>query len=96
MSQKSTDQLGSLKDGHQKELAKVQQELEALRASLEAKTKEVNEKNTTLLQVGMCLLTWVFEGVVMHCLRILVILACNVSLSNLFILSHTSVIAAAC
>ncbi|CAH3109789.1 unnamed protein product [Pocillopora meandrina] len=51
MSQKSTDQLGSLKEEHQKELSKMQQEVELLKASVEAKTKEVNEKNATLLQV---------------------------------------------
>ena len=54
MSQKSTDQLGSLKEEHQKELSKMQQEVESLKASVEAKTKEVNEKNATLLQVRIC------------------------------------------
>lgn len=54
MSQKSTDQLGSMKEEHQKELAKMQQEVESLKASVEAKTKEVNDKNTTLLQVRFC------------------------------------------
>lgn len=51
MSQKSTEQVGSLKEEHQKELAKIQEEVGALKTSLEAKTKEVNDKNTTLLQV---------------------------------------------
>lgn len=51
MSQKSTDQVGSLKEEHQKEVSKLQQEVESLRVSVEAKTKEVNDKNTTLLQV---------------------------------------------
>ena len=50
MSQKSSDQVGSLKEEHQKELAKVKEEVDTLKASLEAKTKEVNDKNTTLLQ----------------------------------------------
>ena len=54
MSQKSTDQLGSMKEEHQKELTKMQQEVESLKASVEAKTKEVNDKNTTLLQVWFC------------------------------------------
>ena len=54
MSQKSTDQLGSLKEEYQKELSKMQQEVESLKASVEAKTKEVNEKNATLLQVRIC------------------------------------------
>ena len=54
MSQKSADQLGSLKEEHQKELSKIQQEVESLKASVEAKTKEVNEKNATLLQVRIC------------------------------------------
>ena len=54
MSQKSNDQLGSLKEEHQKELSKIQQEVESLKASVEAKTKEVNEKNATLLQVRIC------------------------------------------
>jgi len=53
MSQKSSDQVGSLKEEHQKELAKIKEEVDALTASLEAKTKEVNDKNTTLLQVRL-------------------------------------------
>jgi len=53
MSQKSSDQVGSLKGEHQKELAKIKEEVDALTASLEAKTKEVNDKNTTLLQVRL-------------------------------------------
>lgn len=53
MSQRSTDQVGSLKEEHQKELAKIQEELQALKTSLEAKTKEVNDKNSTLLQVNL-------------------------------------------
>ena len=53
MSQKSSDQVGSLKEEHQKEVAKIKEEMETLKASLEAKTKEVNEKNATLLQVRL-------------------------------------------
>ena len=50
MSQKSSDQVGSLKEEHQKELAKIKEEVDTLKTSLEAKTKEINDKNTTLLQ----------------------------------------------
>ena len=53
MSQKSIDQVGSLKEEHQKELAKIKEEVDTLKASLEAKTKEVNDKNTTLLQARL-------------------------------------------
>lgn len=53
MSQKSSDQVGSLKEEHQKELAKIKEEVDTLKASLEAKTKEVNDKNTTLLQARL-------------------------------------------
>ena len=53
MSQKSSDQVGSLKEEYQKEVAKIKEEMETLKASLEAKTKEVNEKNATLLQVRL-------------------------------------------
>lgn len=50
MSQKSSDQVGSLKEEHQKELGKIKEEVDTLKTSLEAKTKEINDKNTTLLQ----------------------------------------------
>ena len=53
LSQKSSDQVGSLKEEHQKELSKIKEEVETLKASLETKTKEVNDKNTTLLQVRL-------------------------------------------
>ena len=51
MSQKSTDQVSSLKDEHQKAMAKLQEEVETLKSSVAAKTEEVTEKNKTLLQV---------------------------------------------
>ena len=51
MSQKSTDQVGSLKEEHQKAMAKLQEEVQTLKSQVTAKTEEVNEKNKTLLQV---------------------------------------------
>lgn len=51
VSQKSTDQVTSLKEEHQKALTKLQEEMESLKNSVSAKTEEVNEKNKTLLQV---------------------------------------------
>jgi len=51
VSQKSTDQVSSLKEEHQKAMAKIQEEVATLKSSVAAKTEEVNEKNKTLLQV---------------------------------------------
>lgn len=51
VSHKSTDQVSSLKEEHQKALTKLQEEVESLKNSVSAKTEEVNEKNKTLLQV---------------------------------------------
>lgn len=64
MSQKSSDQVGSLKEEHQKELAKIKEEVETLKASLESKTKEVNDKNTTLLQVRLLKILGIMKVVV--------------------------------
>lgn len=64
MSQKSSDQVGSLKEEHQKELAKIKEEVETLKTSLEAKTKEVNDKNTTLLQVRLLKILGIMKVVV--------------------------------
>ena len=52
MSQKSADQVSSLKEEHQKAISKLQEEVETLQSSVTAKTEEVNEKNKTLLQVS--------------------------------------------
>lgn len=64
MSQKSSDQVGNLKEEHQKELAKIREEVETLKTSLEAKTKEVNDKNTTLLQVRLLKILGIMKVVV--------------------------------
>ena len=51
MSQKTNDQISSLKEEHEKGVAKLQEEVTKLKSSLDAKTEEVNEKNKTLNQV---------------------------------------------
>lgn len=51
MSQKTNDQISSLKEEHEKAVAKLQEEVTALKSTVDAKTEEVNEKNKTLNQV---------------------------------------------
>lgn len=51
MSQKTNDQISSLKEEHEKAVAKLQQEVTTLKSTVDAKTEEVNEKNKTLNQV---------------------------------------------
>lgn len=51
MSQKTNDQISSLKEEHEKAVAKLQEEVATLKSTVDAKTEEVNEKNKTLNQV---------------------------------------------